>query len=193
MGAYAPYEPGASPRPRIEAEIRLATPDDAGTIASLYATRHGKPIEEVEPDVAAEIERQRTGIGPSRVFVAAAKAGVIGYGRIRHVVPGEEGQPTELPAGWYLMGVIVAPAWRRRGVASALGRARLAWIAERAQDAWCFTNRANRAAADLHRSLGFEPVELTFAHERAGLAAGEGRLFRCRLRIPRSRKPSDTL
>ncbi|MDJ0974401.1 MAG: GNAT family N-acetyltransferase [Planctomycetota bacterium] len=181
MGEYAAYEPGLPASDRIRADVRLATPEDARAIATLYARRHDKALHEVEPQVAGELERIGAGTRAGCVFVAWTRERVVGYGRVRRVVPGVDGQPDELPDGWYLMGVVVDPAWRRRGVASALGRARLAWIAERADAAYCFTNRANRAAIDLHRSLGFEPVELTFAHERAELEAGEGQLFRCTL------------
>ncbi len=179
MGEYARYEPEAPAEEQAEARVRLALESDAAAIAQLYATRHGRPFDEVEPGVLKEIEYQVAGTWPHRVFVAAVGEDTAAYGRVRRVVPGADGQPEMLPDGWYLMGVIVDPTLRRRGIALALGRHRLAWVAKRADEAYCFTNRKNHAALDLHRKLGFQPVELEFAHERAGLERGEGQLLRC--------------
>ncbi|MGX1748127.1 GNAT family N-acetyltransferase [Glutamicibacter protophormiae] len=59
------------------------------------------------------------------------------------------------PAGYYLGGVEVDRRWRRRGVATALGLARLRWVAQRADAAWCVVNTRNSASLALQRRLGF--------------------------------------
>lgn len=68
-------------------------------------------------------------------------------------------EPADLaPAGHYLGGVTVEPAWRRRGIALALTDARLRWIAERADEAFYVVNATNLASIDLHRRWGFVEV-----------------------------------
>lgn len=59
------------------------------------------------------------------------------------------------PAGYYLGGVEIDPGWQRRAVATALGLARLSWVAQRADAAWCVVNARNTASLALQRSLGF--------------------------------------
>jgi ribosomal protein S18 acetylase RimI-like enzyme len=49
------------------------------------------------------------------------------------------------PAGYYLTGLLVAPGYRRRGIAEQLTRARMAWTAARVTEIWFFANAANRA------------------------------------------------
>lgn len=53
------------------------------------------------------------------------------------------------PAGYHLGGVEIDPGWQRRGVATALGLARLSWVAQRADAAWCVVNARNTASLAL--------------------------------------------
>lgn len=64
----------------------------------------------------------------------------------------------EAPAGHYLGGLIVTPAFRRRGVGSLLTRARLEWIWARSERAYYFTDEDNTASIRLHEALGFRPM-----------------------------------
>ncbi len=50
-----------------------------------------------------------------QMFVAKVNGQVIAYGRVMESAAGEAATGT--PAGYYLSGVLVAPAWRRRGIA----------------------------------------------------------------------------
>ena len=86
------------------------------------------------------------------------------------------------PCGYYLVGVIVAPPARRRGVGRALTEARLAWIGGRAREAWYFANAQNDASLELHRQLGFEEVTRSFWFPEVTFDGGEGVL--CRVRLP---------
>lgn len=53
----------------------------------------------------------------------------VGYGKANWCEPrGEDDQAT---AGMYLTGLVVAPAWRRRGIGEELTRRRLTWVAAR--------------------------------------------------------------
>lgn len=92
--------------------------------------------------------------GDRVVLVAVTQGEVVGVAKT-HLHPDPEGSA---PAGHYLGGVVVAPGFRRRGVGSALTRARLKWIWSRAPIAYYFTNEHNTASIRMHESLGFRLV-----------------------------------
>ena len=87
------------------------------------------------------------------------------------------------PPGYYLMGLIVHPDFRRRGIAAALTHARLDWISDQADEAWYFANARNAASIALHASFAFEEVTRSFFYPRVDFDRGEGILFRRRFRI----------
>jgi ribosomal protein S18 acetylase RimI-like enzyme len=84
-------------------------------------------------------------------LVAEVEARIVGFGRARYVdglVAVADTEP--VPKGWYLLGVIVAPDFRRRGIASELTRFRVEWIGQRADEAFYFANSLNLPSIDLH-------------------------------------------
>ena len=92
---------------------------------------------------------------------------MVAYGRVTGLAAGEAGPGT--PAGHYLSGVLVDPAWRRRGIALALTRARLCWVFARADEVFYVAGADNTASLHLHAALGFQEVK-RFGSERS--AAG---------------------
>ena len=86
------------------------------------------------------------------------------------------------PRGYYLVGVSSPRPARRRGVGRALTEARLAWIGDRAREAWYFANVRNTASLELHRRLGFVEVTRSFWYPEVTFEGGEGVL--CRVRLP---------
>ena len=94
-----------------------------------------------------------------QMFVAVKVNGlVIAYGRVMESAAGRETAPGT-PAGYYLSGVLVAPAWRRRGIATALTRARLRWVFARADEAFYVAGADNIASLHLHTALGFQEMK----------------------------------
>ena len=75
-------------------------------------------------------------------------------------------------------GLLVAPQLRRRGIAEALTRARMAWTFERAPEVWYFTNARNLASIALHAKLGFGEVTRTFSYPNVSFDGGVGVLGR---------------
>lgn len=92
------------------------------------------------------------------LVVAKVDDELIGYGRTAWSEPDPAAPPNAAPAGFYLVGLVVDPSWRRRGVASAIISARLAWVALRASDAWYFADVRNRVSIQLHERAGFKTV-----------------------------------
>jgi aminoglycoside 6'-N-acetyltransferase I len=106
--------------------------------------------------------------GSRQMFVAKANGQVIAYGRVAEMAADEAASPGT-PAGWYLSGVLVEPAWRGRGIATALTRARLRWVFARTDEVFYVAGADNIASLHLHAALGFQELK-RFRNDRA--AAG---------------------
>jgi len=115
------------------------------------------------------------------ILVARVDQTVAGYARVNYTRTPTEPGYEHVPAGWYLSGVIVAEALRRRGIALELTRRRLAWISQRAAEAFYFANSSNRASIDLHQQLGFREVMRDFRYPNCEFSNGIGILFSCPL------------
>ena len=112
------------------------------------------------------------------VFVAEVHGQVVGHAHVaRHEQPVDA--PVEAaPSGPYLLGVLVDPRWRRRGVGEALTDSRLAWAWERDSSVYYFANARNRSSIDLHARLGFHELTRDFSFPGATFAGGVGILYR---------------
>ncbi|MGY3565033.1 GNAT family N-acetyltransferase [Sinomonas sp. RB5] len=135
------------------------------------------------PDWAAAALAPR----PDRIAVVALADGelagpALADGRLlgcakTHVYPAPDGGA---PAGHYLGGIVVHPAARRRGAGRALTEARLAWIWERADAAYCITNARNAAAIALHGGLGFRQVASGASFQGVTFDGGRGLVLEAR-------------
>jgi aminoglycoside 6'-N-acetyltransferase I len=101
-----------------------------------------------------------------QMFVAKAKGQVVAHARVAELAADEAAPGT--PAGCYLSGILVDPAWRRRGIATALTRARLRWVFNRTDEAFCVIGADNIASLRLHAALGFQEIK-RFGSERSAV------------------------
>ena len=62
--------------------------------------------------------------------------------------------------GWYLMGVMVHPKYRRQGIAEQLTKRRIKWLESRTRRVRYFTQIDNKISRDLHDKFGFKPVRM---------------------------------
>jgi ribosomal protein S18 acetylase RimI-like enzyme len=139
----------------------LTTADVAsavGLAVGVLAVQPGDRGEQFAADVAGE-RRQ--------MFVAKVNGQLVAYGRVLELPAQEAGPGT--PAGYYLGGVLVDPAWRGQGIATALTRARLRWAFARTGTVFYVTGADNAASLHLHAALGFQEIS-RFPSERS--AAG---------------------
>lgn len=176
MGRFAPYEPGARSQPAPEdLRVRDATEADLPALAAIRSERDG-----LAPERARAIfERCLERVASAEMLLLVAETGgaVVAYGCAARFDPAPDAPPPCAPAGWYLAGVVVAPAHRRRGIARALTRARLDRLAARASRVYYFANELNRASIDLHATFGFRELTREFRHPDAHFTGGAGILF----------------
>jgi ribosomal protein S18 acetylase RimI-like enzyme len=152
------FEVEASPRPGAAAPppdltIREATTQDVAACVALA----GLVSDGTSDDWSALFHRD---IARSDRYLTVARTGdrPIAYGRTAWFEPDAAAPVNAAPAGYYLIGLVVDPRWRRRGVARAVTRTRLAWISQRAAEAWYFADRANTVSIRLHERAGFATV-----------------------------------
>ena len=150
----------------IEAfSIRIAEVGDADRMAAVSLAARG---------VAGADPREAIADAHRLVLVAEVNGEIVGWGKT-HRYSATSGSA---PAGHYLGGVNVLPEFRRRGIGSALTRARLSWIWDRARDAWFVTNARNTASIELHSRLGFSEVVRAGEFHGTTFEGGVGILYR---------------
>jgi GNAT superfamily N-acetyltransferase len=185
---WAEYRPDASRGARPDGlVVREAGSADCDDIARISHERDGV-------DVSDARERcDRDLVEPKRILLVAAIGNeVIGFARAGWLEPPAVPSGNPAPAGWYLLGIVVRDQWRRFGIGLELSRLRLAWIRDRADEAYYFANARNRASIDLHAQLGFVELTRDFAVPGASFEGGEGILFRVDLTSRRSRRPPNS-
>jgi len=166
MSLFEEHHPDAPRLHRLDVAVRPARAEDLDALAALRAQRENEPVAQSR----AALERKFRGDG---LFLAAEHGGECVAYASAGMGPGGRGAP----AGWYLTGVVVAPAWRRRGVAAALTRARLEWLAARTDRVYYFANARNRVSIALHESFGFVEKTRAFTIPGVTFQGGEGILF----------------
>jgi ribosomal protein S18 acetylase RimI-like enzyme len=88
-------------------------------------------------------------------LVAMVDGELAGYSRLAWLAPGIGHPTTAAPDGWYLLGLVVDPRFRRKGVGRRLTAERLRWLHGRTDRVWYFASNANQASIDLHTEFGF--------------------------------------
>jgi ribosomal protein S18 acetylase RimI-like enzyme len=111
--------------------------------------------------------------GPSTAFVAEADEGIVGWAKVTFHAQADG----PAGSGYYLTGLGVTPAARRRRVGAALTAARLAWIGRRAAEAWYVAGMANPVSHALHDEFGFQEVARMARIHGVDFDGGEGVLF----------------
>ncbi len=161
----------------VAPEVRPATRDDLAACVSLALAYGGGEADTWRAKLARELE------DPECLLVVVSLAGdLVGYGRAAWFEPPPDAAADVAPRGYYLVGVVVAPRARRRGVGRALTEARMAWIGGRAREAWYFANARNDASLELHRQLGFVEMTRSFSCPDVSFEGGEGVL--CTVTLP---------
>ena len=170
-----------APQPGVV--CRRAGPEDDLALVMLAQQHYGGDLVTWRSRLRRSVDR-RDGC----VFLAEHDGAVVGYGKAGWCEP--RGAQDAAPAGLYLTGVVVAPAWRRRGVGTALTAARLAWARGRAEQVWAFTNARNSGSLALHQRLGFAEVGRAGSYLGEPFDGGVGVLLRAEVRDPLRFEPA---
>ena len=155
------YAPRTTPRPACPAQVARGAAEDVDAVLALHVAT-GTP-EQWRADLGDDVD-----LPDRELVVARVGAELVGCARLVHVAPGPE---DTAPAGVYVTGLLVAPAWRRHGVAAALVEQACALARPVSEVLWSFYDEDDLASADLHSCLGFRVVwrgDIGFP----GLAAG---------------------
>ncbi|WBO64242.1 GNAT family N-acetyltransferase [Streptomyces camelliae] len=166
--AYIP-QPAERHAP-VSAVVAEATLADVPVLAALQARARGGAAAEWADRIHRACSREH-----SLVVTAKVDGETVGYANTEFL---PEHPVDHAPAGYYLTGVTVDPAWRRRGIGGLLTRRRMDWVRERDSAVWCFIAADNRPSLDLHREFGFRHVRTGASFHGAEFACGEGRLLR---------------
>lgn len=111
--------------------------------------------------------------GEDRLLAVAIRGQhVVGYGRALYFTPPADAPGNVAPAGYYPLGLVVAPVHRRLGAGAALTAYRLAWLTDRTSQAWYFADIRNGASRVLHSKAGFTEVTSDFWFPAASTSSG---------------------
>jgi glyoxylase-like metal-dependent hydrolase (beta-lactamase superfamily II) len=177
---FVTHDGGVVEERRSDVVTRLAEPSDVAACVRLAMERDGGGLAAWRSRFESYLVRD------DRVlFVAEVDGEFAGYGRLERLEPAPVGDMPPAPAGWYLVGVLVRPRWRRLGVGTELTRARLAWAWDWTDEVWYFANARNQASIDLHQEFGFVEVTRNFAIPGVHFDEGHGTGV-----LLRSRRPS---
>ena len=168
------------PARAVEPQIVTAIAADLDAIARITFEREGGTYDQARQRAARWFADAQADAAHNLLLIARAGRAVAGYARAGFV-PGKKSDEYDVPEGWYLGGIVVAKAYRRRGIGTSLTRRRIDWIAaERgAREVFYFVNSLNRASIDLHTPFGFVEVRRDFRFPGATFSGGgTGVLFR---------------
>jgi ribosomal protein S18 acetylase RimI-like enzyme len=176
---FAEYSPESKRRPlKGEITLREARQNDIDIIAELTTTRGQITLEEALKQTRAEFP-----IPPhKKIFVAEIDNQVVGFSRCIFLKEKNDlGEKRDIPEGWYLMGVLVNPKFRRMGIAEKLTNKRLEYILTKGSTAYYFSNSQNQSSIDLHTPYGFHEIARQPSFLNIEMDGGEGILFKAEL------------
>lgn len=153
-----------------ESVIRKATLNDITACAHLISDHVSGNLEAWQSQFEQDIAN------PQRLFlVATVNHSVVGYGHATIHSATLEDEAKSSPTGYFLSGLMVAPAYRRQGIGTLLTVARIDDLRQVTNTIYYRAEPDNLPTIDLHSRLGFKKIA---AAERDGK---EYSLFRLEL------------
>lgn len=181
MNLFATYEPRVRSSLNYHVQLIPADRSHVTGIAKLIADRNDIDIDLLIRKLSNAFEKGERELFLQQIFVAMYDDQVVGYGKCKLMVPDEIEGAFGLPEGWYLMGTIVDPRYRRQGIGRRLVQARLRWIREMSNYAYYYVNSMNEASIRLHADFGFKEISRTFGFPGLSFKGGKGILFEAKL------------
>lgn len=160
---------------------RLASEHDASEIARITFEREGanrkKDFNYYFERTKKELENIESAVG-FNIIVAEYEGKIIGFGRSIYYDLKKIQVPYPAPSGWYLMGVVVKPEFRRHGIGRRITEERLMRISKNSTDAYCIVNSDNQISIKLHEELGFKKISEGEGFLKVKFDGGKGYLFK---------------
>jgi ribosomal protein S18 acetylase RimI-like enzyme len=160
--------------------FRLAHRRDCDSINALTAERN--PSQNIA-DIAAGTNREmdRIEAGESyKLYVAELKGEVVGFCRFAH----SDGLPANkkiypAPEGWYGLGILVAPKFRRQNIANFLSSKRTEILKDlRAKEFYSVVDSSNQTSMKMHQNFGYVEIGRAPGFLHIGFNGGIGCLFK---------------
>ena len=177
MASFAQYEPAAHGGPLQGVTIRDGTVEDTRRVAEIYAEREGDSAARVEPLITKEFENNAPAWRDRYVCVAVIHGRVEAYGRAGYLRMTERAGVEGMPDGWYLSGLVVDPAFRRRGIGRQLVEHRVRRLAAVTDQIRYFVSDENRPSIRLHQGFGFVEERRRVSFPRTDFDQRGGTLF----------------
>ena len=173
---FAAFEPSVSRQPAPDdLVVRTATAADLDACAALVLELNGGQHARWRASLERTSARQ-----DAALMVADVNGEIAGYARIAWRDLPDDAAENAAPAGFYLLGLVVAGRWRRRGIAEALTLERLQWAWARSDRVFYFASADNLASLAVHERLGFRELTRDFTMPGLDYAPGGGVLACCR-------------
>lgn len=102
--------------------------------------------------------RERVPAGDLFLLVAERAGALVGFARASRVLRPTPSVPSDVPSGWYLLGIHVDAPHRRRGLGAALTERRLSWLEPRTDTVYLTVMADNVASLRLHAGHGFVEI-----------------------------------
>ena len=148
--------------------IRRAGPADKAALATVLLPEWGpKGAEHLDRFLERELGLQEAEPEQVLILLAEDEAEPAAWARAAFYTPPENALPNAIPAGWYLLGLVVREPFRRQGLGSRLVGERIRWLAGRTDVVHYFTNHGNEASLALHAHWGFEVLREDASYPQA--------------------------
>ena len=181
MSLFANFQPGIKGKILNGVIYRLASESDASEIAKITfereGTRRNKDFKHYLKRTKSELEAIESATD-FNLIVAEYKREIIGFGRSIYYDLGKIQVAYPAPAGWYLMGVIVKPKFRRHGIGRRIIEERLIKISENSSEVYFVVNANNKTSIKLHEELGFKKINEGEGFLNIKFDGGKGCLFK---------------
>lgn len=181
MSLFAKYDPEIRSVANFYSCVKPANRDHVSAIAKLISERDDLNLDKTIKSIHGEFDRIVNDDVKKFFCVAETENGVVGFGRCQFLPTKSITGASGMPEGWYLMGTIVDPNYRRQGIGRELCALRIKWLQQFTNVVYYYASALNRASIKLHEEFGFREISRNFRFPGLDFTGGVGILFRAKI------------